>query len=79
MRPRRSKPRVGFLGTGWIGRHRMAAMLATGAVEAAAVCDPSPDGVAEARALAPDAAVVPSLEAMLEHFTHKKTIMVNYG
>jgi len=59
-----AKPQIGFLGTGWIGRHRMAAMLATGTVEAAAVCDPSP-AVADAQALAPEAAVVPSLDAML--------------
>lgn len=57
--------RIGFLGTGWIGRHRMAAMLATGAVEAVAVCDPAEACVAEARALAPNAAVVGSLEEML--------------
>jgi predicted dehydrogenase len=43
----------------------MAAMLATGAIEAAAICDPSPDGAAAAVELAPDAAVLPSLEAML--------------
>ena len=24
------RPRLGFLGTGWIGRHRMAALAATG-------------------------------------------------
>jgi predicted dehydrogenase len=60
------KPRIGFLGAGWIGRHRMEAMLATGAVEAAAVCDPSPECLADATKLAPDAAQVPSLEAMLD-------------
>jgi predicted dehydrogenase len=59
------KPRIGFLGTGWIGRHRMAAILATGAVEAAAICDPSPEGRADALALAPDAVSVDSLDAML--------------
>ena len=59
------KPRVGFLGTGWIGRHRMEAMLATGAIDAAAVCDPSPECVAEAIKLAPDVQVVDSYEAML--------------
>lgn len=61
-----TRPRVGFLGTGWIGRHRMEAMVATGAIEVAAVCDPSPDCLADARALAPDAAVVGSLAAMLD-------------
>ena len=35
-----SKLKVAFLGVGWIGRHRMQAMLATGAVEAIAVADP---------------------------------------
>ena len=56
--------RLGFLGTGWIGRHRMAAMLAGGA-QAVAVADPSPEAVASALALAPGAAVVDSLDAML--------------
>jgi predicted dehydrogenase len=60
-----TRPRVGFLGTGWIGRHRMAAMIETGGIEAVAICDPSADCLAEATALAPDAAVVDSLDAML--------------
>jgi len=59
------RPRVGFLGTGWIGRHRMEAMLATGAIEAAAICDPSAECVAEARALAPAAHAVGTFEDML--------------
>ena len=58
-------PRVGFLGTGWIGRHRMKAMLASGAVQAAAIFDPSPDCLAEAKAIAADAVAVDSYEAML--------------
>ncbi|HEY0414500.1 MAG TPA: Gfo/Idh/MocA family oxidoreductase [Allosphingosinicella sp.] len=61
-----SRPRVGFLGTGWIGRHRMAAMLATGAVEAAAIADPSPDMAAEAAKLAPAARLVSGLDALLD-------------
>jgi predicted dehydrogenase len=56
---------IGFLGVGWIGRHRMEAMLATGAIEAAAISDPSAEMVARAQALAPDAAVVGSLDEML--------------
>lgn len=60
-----TRPRVGFLGTGWIGRHRMEAMLATGLVEAVAVADPSPDMVEQALALAPGARVVGSLDEML--------------
>jgi predicted dehydrogenase len=61
-----TRPRIGFVGTGWIGRHRMEAMLATGLVEAAAICEPNPDMAAQALALAPEARWVPSLEAVLD-------------
>lgn len=44
----------------------MAAMIATGAIEAAAICDPDPACVAEGLTLAPEVAVVPTFEAMLE-------------
>lgn len=60
-----SRPRIGFLGVGWIGRHRMEAALATGAIEAIAVADPSADNLDAALALAPDARAVPDLDAML--------------
>lgn len=60
-----SRPRVGFLGVGWIGRHRMDAMLATGAIEAVAVSDPSTNAVADALRLAPAATPVDTLAAML--------------
>ena len=60
-----AKPRLGFLGVGWIGRHRMEAMLATGAVEAAAIADPSQECREEALKLAPDAACVDGLDALL--------------
>lgn len=61
-----AKPRLGFLGVGWIGRHRMQAILETGAVEPAAIADPSPDMAAEAAKLAPDAHVAGSLEELLD-------------
>lgn len=60
------KPRIGFLGTGWIGRHRMAAMIETGAIEAAAICDPSDECAAEATKLAPGARRVESYDALLD-------------
>lgn len=60
-----SKPRVGFLGTGWIGRHRMEAALATGAIEATAVCDPSLECAAEAMKLAPQAKLMTSFQDLL--------------
>ena len=61
-----SRPRVGFLGVGWIGRHRMQAMLETGAVEAAGIAEPFPEAAAEAQRLAPQAALVASLDALLD-------------
>ncbi|HWH22021.1 MAG TPA: Gfo/Idh/MocA family oxidoreductase [Allosphingosinicella sp.] len=60
-----NRPRLGFLGTGWIGRHRMEAIVRTGAVEVAAIADPSPDMAAEAQKLAPDAAMADGLEGIL--------------
>jgi predicted dehydrogenase len=63
--PDTRKPRVGFLGVGWIGRHRMAAMCATDAVVVAAISDPSAEMRAEAAKLAPDAVLCGTLEEML--------------
>ncbi len=60
------RPRIGFLGVGWIGRHRMQAMLETGAVEAAAIADPSPEMAAEAQKLAPGAELVADLDGLLD-------------
>jgi predicted dehydrogenase len=60
-----AKPRIGFLGVGWIGRHRMQAIVEGGAVDVAAVADPSPEMAAEAGKLAPQAEIVPSLDAIL--------------
>ncbi|MCU1439001.1 MAG: gfo [Naasia sp.] len=60
-----AKPRVGFLGVGWIGRHRMQAIVETGAVEVAAVADPSAEMVAQAAKLAPDARRLTTLAELL--------------
>src|SRR5215217_3458329 len=60
-----SKPRLGFLGTGWIGRHRMEAMVATGAIEAVAIADPSAEMQAEALKAAPGAQVVDGLDGLI--------------
>ena len=57
--------RVGFLGTGWIGRHRMAAMIETGAVEAVAYADPSDEMAEEAAKLATGAKRVDGIDALL--------------
>lgn len=60
-----SKPRIGFLGVGWIGRRRMEALLASDLIEAAAVADASPEAVVSAVALAPDAKRADSLDELL--------------
>ena len=61
-----TRPRIGFLGTGWIGRHRMEAMLATGRAEAVGISDPSDEMAAEALKLAPHAKRVENFEALLD-------------
>jgi predicted dehydrogenase len=60
------RPRLGFLGVGWIGQHRMKAIVETGAVAVAAIADPSPEMAAEARRLAPEAELVPTLDDLLD-------------
>jgi predicted dehydrogenase len=60
------KPRLGFLGVGWIGRHRMQAMVGTGAIEVAAIADPSTEMAIEALKLAPGASQVRNLAELLD-------------
>lgn len=60
------RPRIGFLGVGWIGRNRMEAVLSGGVGDACAICDPSPEMREAARELVPGAEVVTSLDEMLE-------------
>jgi predicted dehydrogenase len=56
---------LGFLGTGWIGRNRMEAMLGTGEAKAVAICDSNPETAAQAQELAPDAEIVGSFDELL--------------
>ena len=56
---------LGFLGTGWIGRNRMEAMLATGEGKAVAICDPNANMAAQAQELAPDAQIVATFDELL--------------
>lgn len=60
-------PRLGFLGLGWIGRHRLQAVLESGAAEAVVLADPSAEARDQALALAPEAALASSLEEVLAH------------
>jgi predicted dehydrogenase len=53
-----TRPRLGFLGVGWIGRHRMEAVAESGVAEVVAAADP-------ARPELPDVPVVEDLDALL--------------
>ena len=60
-------PRLGFLGVGWIGRHRLRALAEAGVAEVAAIADAAPDAVAAARAeAAPDAIALTAVEELLD-------------
>lgn len=59
------KPRLGFLGVGWIGRHRMERIIESGAAEVAAIADTDPELVKAAGELAPNAYCLGSLDELL--------------
>lgn len=61
------KPRLGFLGLGWIGLQRMAAIVSSGEAEIVALADPVKDLVNKAAELAPKAARMRTLEELLKH------------
>lgn len=56
---------LGFLGVGWIGRHRMKAILDTGLVGKTFICDPSPEMARAAAELAVHAKIVSRFEDLL--------------
>jgi predicted dehydrogenase len=60
-------PRLGFLGVGWIGRHRMEALTRAALAEVVAVADPQREALRAAAAVAPRARPADSLEELLEH------------
>ncbi len=64
--PVHAKPRLGFLGVGWIGRHRLSAIAGSGAAEIVAMADASEESLARASEHAPGCDVASSLEEMLE-------------
>ncbi len=61
----RRPPRLGFLGVGWIGRHRLEAIAADGCGEIAAIADASPEMRDAAARHAPEARLVDGLEDLL--------------
>ena len=60
------KPRIGLLGVGWIGRNRLDSLVQADVAEVVAISDPSAEMTTAASALAPRAAVVPTVDAVLE-------------
>jgi len=65
--PARSKPRLGFVGLGWIGRNRLESVMQAGIAEIAAVHDVQTTAAQEAQKLSPDAALFSSFDELLNH------------
>ncbi|MDX1951928.1 MAG: Gfo/Idh/MocA family oxidoreductase [Verrucomicrobiota bacterium] len=61
-----SIPRLGFVGVGWIGQHRMKALLNAGMAEIAGIAEPSPELRSQAAQYAPAAALYESFETLIE-------------
>lgn len=60
------KPRLGFVGLGWIGQHRLQALLDDGTCEIAAFVDPSAEVQQRVRELVPEVRVVESLDELAQ-------------
>ena len=61
-----TRPRLGFLGVGWIGRARMQALHESGMAEIAAIADSNDDARDAAAQIAADARLHDSFEALLQ-------------
>jgi predicted dehydrogenase len=60
-----TRPRLGFLGTGWIGRNRMERIAESGFAEVAYICDSSPACVEETLRIVPQAKVAHDFDELL--------------
>jgi predicted dehydrogenase len=60
-----ARPRLGFLGLGWIGCHRLDAVVRAGTADVVGLSDASREACDRARSIAPLAEVVPDLGALL--------------
>jgi predicted dehydrogenase len=60
------RPRLGFAGVGWIGRHRLNAVAASGTAEVVAIADLRGDTAAEVSAGCPGATAFGSFEELLD-------------
>jgi predicted dehydrogenase len=60
------KPRLGFVGVGWIGRNRMQAIIDSGAADVIAIAEPSNEMAIAAQVIAPEAQITTRFEDMLD-------------
>jgi predicted dehydrogenase len=60
------RPRLGFLGVGWIGRNRLQSISNTGLAEVVAIADSSQEMLQHAAKIEPDAALCLNLEELLQ-------------
>lgn len=65
--PDTRKPRLGFIGLGWIGRMRLESVVQARVAEVCALYDVTREAVKEAQKLAPKAKVFSSFEELLDH------------
>src|SRR5918996_4856124 len=61
------KPRLGFVGLGWIGRTRLQSVVQADVAEISAVHDVYADAAKQAQMLCPDAVLFSSFEELLRH------------
>jgi len=60
-----NKPKLGFIGVGWIGRSRLEAIAHENIAEIKAISDPNQQYTEESLQIAAGAAVLPSLEELI--------------
>jgi len=60
------RPRLGFIGVGWIGLSRLQALAETNRAEIVAIGDPDPAACDKARAVAPHAAIVSNYDELVQ-------------
>jgi predicted dehydrogenase len=65
MKRKSARPRLAFVGVGWIGRHRMNAIVEQDIVDVVAIADADPAAREAAAALVPTADIVSSFEEAL--------------
>ena len=61
------RPRLGFVGLGWIGRNRLQSVVEAGVAEIAAIHDVQTSAIDDARGLSSDAAQFSDFEELLNH------------